>query len=591
MSDLRASGLLGLASILALLPALAAPAAGAGRQETAPAAAAPLTTTGATDNPGATPASPTFEDLVRDADAAFRREDYKEARRLYAAAVGLRPDALHPRRRLALLQSWDGDLDDSIANYEKALALAPGDFDLNLEHAKVLAWDGRYQESIARYGELRSSHPDDARVLLGLGQTLGWAGRYADGDAVYRDMEARQIEPIQAHIGRARLMAWQGNLDGATDAYRDVIKADPGNLEARIGLAQVNHWRGQDRQAQAQIDNIVVDHPDSREAKQVQQEIHDALRPVAGFEGFRFSDNESNRVDSGTLSYTFQAEPQTSIRIALSTYDASFRCDAATFCNEPGDAVGDELSDSAQVLMGGLTSRVIGPILFHARLGATRETTLGGSDRTLLVGGGFIRWQVGPRFGVTGNASRDALLDTVVLIDRGIRVDTADMRLEYRFQPQWLLSGSGGFGLYSDGNRRVTAAAGVQWSIRPARPRITGTFSASYRRFDEDLDNGYFDPLRYDSELIVLGLGDEYRRGRWFWQAEGTFGRQAFSTGPGATGDAGDNDRVQGIYLAAGTKFSPRASLEAYYWRSDYALQVATGFTSTKSGFVMRFKL
>jgi tetratricopeptide (TPR) repeat protein len=581
-----------VAALLALLPgfaALAAPAAAAG-QEVAPVSGAPPSTAGPAGGAGATPASSTFEELVRDADAAYRRDDYKEARRLYAAAVGIRPDALHPLRRLALLESWDGDLDDSIAHYEKALELAPRDFDLNLEHAKVLAWDGRYPESIACYEELRPGHPDDARVLLGLGQALGWAGRYADSDAVYRDMEARQIEPIQAHLGRARLLAWQGKLDEATDDYRDVLKAEPGNLDARIGLAQVNHWRGQDRQAQAQIDNIVVDHPESRDAKQVQQEIHDALRPTAGVEGFRFSDNESNRVDSATLSYAFQAEPQTSIRIVLSTYDASFRCDAATFCNAPGQAVGDELSDEARVLMAGLTSRVIAPITFHARLGATRETTLGDTDRTLLVGGGFIRWQVGPRFSVTGNASREALLDTAVLIDRGIRVDSADMRLEHRFQPEWLLFGAGGFGLYSDGNRRWTAAAGVQWSIRPARPRVTGTFSASYRSFDEDLDNGYFDPLRYDSELIVLSLGDEYRRGRWFWQAEGTFGRQAFSTGGGAAGDAGDNDRVQGIYLAAGTKFSPQVSLEAYYWRSDYALQLATGFTSTKSGFALRIR-
>jgi len=587
MISARPGRVLALAAILALPPGFAARAHAADQQ---PGAAAGETPAAAgTPAPGASAAPATFQDLVRDADAAFRRDDYKEARRLYAAAAAIRPDVPHPLHRLALLQSWDGDLDESIANYEKALLLAPRDFDLSLEHAKVLAWDGRYTESIARYEELRAAHPDDARVLLGLGQALGWAGRYADADAVYRDMEERRIEPIQAHLGRARLLAWQGKLEEATDDYRDVLKAEPGNLDARIGLAQVNHWRGQDRQALAQIDNIVVDHPDSREAKQIRQEIHDALRPAGGVEGFRFSDNESNRVDSATLSYVFQAEPQTSIRIALSTYDASFRCDAATFCNEPGSAVGDELSDEARVLMAGLTSKVIAPITFHARIGAVRETTLGDDVRTLLVGGGFIRWQVGPRFGATGTASREALLDTAVLIDRGIRVDSGDMRLDYRFQPHWLLTGAGGLGLYSDGNWRWTAAAGVQWSMRPARPRITGTFSASYRRYSDDLDNGYFDPLRYDSELIVLALGDEYRRGRWFWQAEGTYGRQAFE--PGGAAGAGENDRVQGIYLAAGSKFTTRLSLEAYYWRSDYALQLATGFTSTKSGFVLRIKL
>ena len=48
---------------------------------------------------------------------------------------------------------------------------------------------------------------------------------------------------------------------------------------------------------------------------------------------------------------------------------------------------------------------------------------------------------------------------------------------------------------------------------------------------------------------------------------------------------------MQAYYLSAGTTFgSRRVSLEAYYADSDYALQLATGFESSRAGFVFRYR-
>ena len=538
------------------------------------------------------PETEAVAELVRQADAAFDREDYKAARRLYERAVQADADAVRPLRRLALLQSWDGDLRQSIATYRRALQRAPGDLDLSLELAKVLGWRNDLDAAIRLYEDLRAAHPDDARVLLGLGQALGWRGRYREADAVYRSMQDRRIESIQAHVGRARLLAWQGRLDRAMEYYRDALRADPGHLEARLGMAQTEHWQGFDRKAVQQIDAIVLDHPESREARDLQRDIHDSLRPRAQVQAGRTSDNDGNRVDAAVVAHTFMAEPQTSIRIAYGEYDATFRCESNLFCDELGltEPFSVEADTTARTLEAGVVSRIIGPITFHARGGAVQEKTFGGGRRTVGVGGGYLRWQVGPRLALLGTGGRETLLDTAPLIDRGLRVDTAQVRMEFRFLPAWLLSAAGGYGSYSDHNARRAASLSIEWRLPTVRPKVSATFEARFREFNEDTDHGYFDPLRYDSELLTVAVWDRYRRDRIFWRIEGTYGRQDFTTGGGPGPGAGDDDTVQAIYAAAGAALGRRGSLEAFYSRSDYALQVATGFTSTRSGFVFRFR-
>src|SRR5207249_4731410 len=155
---------------------------------------------------------------------------------------------------------------------------------------------------------------------------------------------------------------------------------------------------------------------------------------------------------------SFSAEPQTRIRISYASYDALTRCKTPTLCDEgaPPPPVDRLVSTRAQILMTGLTSRLIGPLTFHARLGAAREESLDGTARTVAVGGGFIRWQVGPRLAIIGTGAREPLLDSAPLIDRGIRVDSAGIRVSYTFRSSWTLAGDAGYGSYSDGNARQT---------------------------------------------------------------------------------------------------------------------------------------
>jgi len=573
-----------------------APVAAARARDAAPAIAEePLgAETSAAGRAAPSPDRPLAE-IVREADAAFARGDDRTARALYEQAVFLDGTALHPLRRLALLQAKDGDLRAAVATYRRAVALAPEDLDLALELAAALSAKNEVGDAIDLYQRLRTAHPDDARVLLGLAKELIRKQRFDDAEEILAGMEERRLDPIGAHLARARILILRGDAEHAERFYRDVARADPGNLEARIGLARMQHQQGLDRKAREQADNIVLDHPESREARSLQQEIHLALRPRIDLEPVRRSDDGGNRVDSGTAAYTFMAEPQTAVRIAYDTVAAEFRCDRTAFCDEvvagpPGSAVDRIVSTRAQTLTVAATSRLLRPLNMNAWAGAMREDSFGDATRTVAIGGGWLRWQVGPRFGLMTDGGREPLLDTARLIDRGLKVDRARLRLEYRLRPGWRVTGSGEYAAYSDRNARETADMAVEWRLPSFRPKVAATFEARYRRFHDGRDNGYFDPLRYDSEAVTVEVGDQYRDGRLSWRVSTTYGRQRFDPVAGALLEARPGETVRAIVGSFGAGLGTRAGLEAFYARSDDALQAATGFTASRAGIVLRFR-
>jgi hypothetical protein len=108
-----------------------------------------------------------------------------------------------------------------------------------------------------------------------------------------------------------------GDHEQARLFYIDVNRADPRNVEARIGAVREAHALGLDRQALPQSDTLVLDHPESAEARALQKEIHLSQQPTLEFAPALQEDNGGNRLASLLLAGSFMAEPQTHVRVAL----------------------------------------------------------------------------------------------------------------------------------------------------------------------------------------------------------------------------------------------------------------------------------
>ena len=419
--------------------------------------------------------------------------------------------------------------------------------------------------------------PDDSRALLGLGRALTARRRYLEAEAIYSDMEKRHIQPIDARLGRARLRALQGNHEGAKQFYKDVLQADPGNLEARLGLAREAHALGLDRTALAQSDNLVLDHPESEAARALQREVHDGLRPRLELDAAAGSDDGDNRTRSFGVAYTFMAEPQSAVRVAFTAHEAT---------------LDDAVTTDARLLTAGWTARLIRPLTLQARLGAAQEEPLEGGDRVVLIGDGDIHWEVGPRFTILAFAARRPLLDSAPLIDWGIRVDSGEMRLQYRHHPSFAVTADGELSRYSDGNARETATAAVTWVPEALRPRVTTTLDVRLRWFNDDRDYGYLDPIRYESERLTVRLADEEAGGRFAWSLTGTIGRQDYDENDFQRVPVAEPDTpLRGGAASFVARIGDRLRLEAFHLRTNDALESSPGFPVRRSGLTLTIRL
>jgi hypothetical protein len=155
-----------------------------------------------------------------------------------------------------------------------------------------------------------------------------------------------------------------------------------------------------------------------------------------------------------------------------------------------------------------------------------------------------------------------------------------------------MLVADGELGRYSDGNARETASAFLAWEPQGSRPRVTTTVGARLRRFNDDRDYGYLDPIHYDSQSLTVRLWDEEMGDRLVWHIEGTLGRQSYDPNDAQRALVAEpEERLHGGEAALGVAIGERVRLEAFHQRTNDALESAPGFGIRRSGLSLRVRL
>lgn len=101
--------------------------------------------------------------------------------------------------------------EDHLGRLEAQLAERPHDLETRFAFAQALSWEGRLDEALAQYDQLLTVAPDDPDYLLGKAQVLAWMGRPGEALPLLETARARTpdydaVFQLEAQV-RARLAA------------------------------------------------------------------------------------------------------------------------------------------------------------------------------------------------------------------------------------------------------------------------------------------------------------------------------------------------------------------------------------------------
>jgi len=142
-------------------------------------------------------------------------------------------------------------LDKALADFSKAVELAPGNPNAYRMRGIGYLWTKNYEKAVIDFSKAIELNPRDVEHYVGRGDAYYHIEKY---DKALPDYEsACQLAPknVEALLGRARTLNQLKNWDKALADYRHVIQMDPKNVKSHWGLAGIFRRRGEFDEARA----------------------------------------------------------------------------------------------------------------------------------------------------------------------------------------------------------------------------------------------------------------------------------------------------------------------------------------------------
>jgi cytochrome c-type biogenesis protein CcmH/NrfG len=129
-----------------------------------------------------------------------------------------------------------GQLDEAIDNYRKAIQISPSYDDALNNLGAALAVKGELDEAIARIRESIHYRPDKADAYYNLGNVFIMQHKLDEAAIAYT--EALRLKPDypEAHNNLANVLLTQGHRDAAVQHYREALRLNPGHEGAKRQL-------------------------------------------------------------------------------------------------------------------------------------------------------------------------------------------------------------------------------------------------------------------------------------------------------------------------------------------------------------------
>lgn len=195
------------------------------------------------------------------------RDDHDSAVAQYKRALELAPNYVDAYSNLAASLHKLGQLEQARHNYLKAIQLNPKDPDIYFNLGNVLQDEGDYEQAAASYNRAINLRPLHCASHIQLGNALTSMGKTGEAVASYRntlDIDHKHVE-ARIHIGNALLS--QKQFEPAIIWFQEALDLEPENSRAHLQLAIAKLRGGMREEAIASFKECLKYEPGSLEAQ------------------------------------------------------------------------------------------------------------------------------------------------------------------------------------------------------------------------------------------------------------------------------------------------------------------------------------
>ena len=159
--------------------------------------------------------------------------NYHDRGTLWRNTLAKNPGCWMAENNLANFLVQQGQTDEALAHYQRALALKPNYADAHYNFGVILLRLGQSDAGIAQLEVAVRFDPDHVKARNNLGIALMEAGQLDEAVGHFEQALARQPKFTSARINLALALSRQGHVDQAINQVQQVLKLNPRDAEAQ----------------------------------------------------------------------------------------------------------------------------------------------------------------------------------------------------------------------------------------------------------------------------------------------------------------------------------------------------------------------
>jgi tetratricopeptide (TPR) repeat protein len=187
---------------------------------------------------------------------------YQSQETLWTDTLAKNPNTWLGHCNLGVVLFQKGQVDDAVAQYQKALEINPNYVAAHYNLGNALFQKGQLDQALAQYQKAIEINPNDAEARINLGNAL-FQNEQLD-EAVAQFQRAIEINPndAEAHYNLGNALFQKGQLDEAVAQFQKALEIDPNSFATHYNLGGAFFQKGQLDEAITQFQEVLRLKPD-----------------------------------------------------------------------------------------------------------------------------------------------------------------------------------------------------------------------------------------------------------------------------------------------------------------------------------------